>query len=230
MDFHRYWTKNLVDLIQEGNLGLLHAVRKFDPYRGIKFSYYASFWIKAYIMKFTMNNWKLIKIGTTQIQRKLFFNLAKERDKLIAQGLAPATRLLAERLNVKEEEVCEMSQRIGAWESSLSSSVDDDLREFYGAFLADPSMSADEQLSGNQSRQNLAKKLRKFRKMLYGREADIFDNRILAENPVTLKELGNKHHISRERVRQLQAKIIKNIGNWLREEVPNFEEEYSSVI
>jgi len=95
MDFHRYWTKNLLDLIQEGNLGLLQAVRKFDPYRGIKFSYYASFWIKAYMLKFIMDNWKLVKIGTTQSQRKLFFNLAKERDKLIAEGFRPEPRLLA---------------------------------------------------------------------------------------------------------------------------------------
>ena len=105
MDFHRYWTKNLLDLIQEGNLGLLQAVKKFDPYRGIKFSYYASFWIKAYMLKFVMDNWKLVKIGTTQSQRKLFFNLAKERDKLIAEGFSPEPRLLAERLSVKEEEV-----------------------------------------------------------------------------------------------------------------------------
>jgi RNA polymerase sigma-32 factor len=101
MDFHRYWTKSLLDLIQEGNVGLLQAVRKFDPYRGIKFSYYASFWIKAYMLKFIMENWKLVKIGTTQTQRKLFFNLAKERDKLMAQGFEPEPRLLAERLDVK---------------------------------------------------------------------------------------------------------------------------------
>jgi RNA polymerase sigma-32 factor len=81
MDFHRAWTMNLLDLIQEGNLGLMQAVRKFDPYRGIKFSYYASFWIKANMLRFLMENWKLIKIGTTQAQRKLFFNLNKERDK-----------------------------------------------------------------------------------------------------------------------------------------------------
>jgi RNA polymerase sigma-32 factor len=129
MDFHRYWTKNLLDLIQEGNLGLLQAVRKFDPYRGIKFSYYASFWIKAYMLKFIMDNWKLVKIGTTQSQRKLFFNLAKERDKLIAQGFTPEPKLLAERLDVREEEVVEMSQRLGGWEISLSSPVGDDSRE-----------------------------------------------------------------------------------------------------
>ena len=113
MDFHRYWTKSLLDLIQEGNVGLLQAVRKFDPYRGIKFSYYASFWIKAYMLKFIMENWKLVKIGTTQTQRKLFFNLAKERDKLIAQGFTPEPKLLAERLDVKEKEVEEMSLRLG---------------------------------------------------------------------------------------------------------------------
>ena len=100
MDFHRYWTKNLLDLIQEGNLGLLQAVRKFDPYRGIKFSYYSSFWIKAYMLKFIMDNWKLVKIGTTQTQRKLFFNLAKERDKLISEGFSSEPALLAERLAV----------------------------------------------------------------------------------------------------------------------------------
>ncbi|RLB85441.1 MAG: RNA polymerase subunit sigma-70, partial [Deltaproteobacteria bacterium] len=135
MDFHRYWTRNLLDLIQEGNVGLVQAVRKFDPYRGIKFSYYASFWIKAYILKFIMDNWKLVKIGTTQSQRKLFFNLAKERDKLIAQGFNPEPRLLAERLDVKEEEVVEMSQRLGGWEVSLSSPVSDDSRGSFGAWL-----------------------------------------------------------------------------------------------
>ena len=135
MDFHRYWTKNLLDLIQEGNLGLLQAVRKFDPYRGIKFSYYASFWIKAYMLKFVMDNWKLVKIGTTQSQRKLFFNLAKERDKLIAQGFKPEPRLLAERLDVKEEEVVEMSQRLGGWEVSLSAPIGDDSREAYPVIM-----------------------------------------------------------------------------------------------
>lgn len=230
MDFHRYWTKNLLDLIQEGNLGLLQAVRKFDPYRGIKFSYYASFWIKAYMLKFVMDNWKLVKIGTTQSQRKLFFNLAKERDKLIAEGFTPEPRLLAERLDVKEEEVVEMSQRLGGWEVSLSSPVGDDSREAYGALLPDPGMDTDEQLSEDQSRKLLRKKLKKFRKTLTGNKADIFDNRIMAEKPLTLQELGDKYHISRERVRQIQEKIIKNLKKWLKEEIPNFEEEYSDFL
>ena len=230
MDFHRYWTKNLLDLIQEGNLGLLQAVRKFDPYRGIKFSYYASFWIKAYMLKFIMDNWKLVKIGTTQSQRKLFFNLAKERDRLIAQGFDPEPRLLAERLDVKEEEVVEMSQRLGGWEVSLSSPVSDDSREAFGALLPDPGTGVDEQLSRAQAEELLKKKLREFRKTLTGKEADIFDNRIMAEKPLTLRELGDKYKISRERVRQIQEKIVKNIKEWLSEEIPNFEELYSDFL
>lgn len=231
MDFHRYWTKNLLDLIQEGNLGLLQAVRKFDPYRGIKFSYYASFWIKAYILKFIMDNWKLVKIGTTQSQRKLFFNLAKERDKLIAQGFAPEPKLLAERLDVKEEEVVEMTQRLGGWEVSLSSPVGgDDSRESFDAFLPDPGVAIDEQISEDQGRKLLLKNLGEFRKTLSGKEGDIFDNRIMAEKPLTLQDLGDKYHISRERIRQIQEKIIKNIKKWLKEKIPNFEEEYSDFL
>ena len=226
MDFNRYWTKNLLDLIQEGNLGLLQAVRKFDPYREIKFSYYASFWIKAYMLKFIMDNWKLVKIGTTQSQRKLFFNLAKERDKLIAEGFSPEPRLLAERLDVKEEEVVEMSQRLGGWEVSLNSPISDDSREPYGALLPDPGRDVDEQLSDYENRSLFHEKLKEFRETLSGKEADIFDNRIMAEEALTLQELGDKYHISRERVRQIQEKIIKNIKKWLKERIPNFEEEY----
>ncbi len=230
MDFHRYWTKNLLDLIQEGNVGLLQAVKKFDPYRGIKFSYYASFWIKAYILKFIMDNWKLVKIGTTQSQRKLFFNLAKEREKLISQGFDPEPRLLAERLDVKEEEVVEMSQRLGGWEVSLSSPVGDDSRESFGAMLPDPERSVEEQLSEEEARQLLLEKLKEFRKTLSGKEADIFDNRIMAENPMTLQELGDKYNISRERIRQIQEKLIKKVKKYLQEQIPNFDELYSDFL
>ena len=230
MDFSRYWTKSLLDLIQEGNVGLLQAVRKFDPYRGIKFSYYASFWIKAYILKFIMENWKLVKIGTTQTQRKLFFNLAKEKEKLIAQGFDPAPQLLAERLDVKEEEIEEMSQRLGGAELSLNSPVGDEGKEAYGAFLPDPSAGVDDRISDVERRETLLENLSEFRETLSGKELDIFDNRILSENPMTLQELGDKYGISRERVRQIQERIVKNIKTWLSEKIPNFEEEFSNFV
>ena len=230
MDFHRYWTKSLLDLIQEGNVGLLQAVRKFDPYRGIKFSYYASFWIKAYMLKFIMENWKLVKIGTTQTQRKLFFNLAKERDKLIAQGFSPEPRLLAERLDVKEKEIEEMSQRLGGGEVSLHAPVGDEGKEVYGSFLPDPQTAVDDQLFEKQKKELLLNKLDEYRDKLSGKELDIFDNRIMAENPVTLQELGDKYRISRERVRQIQERIVKNIKKYLTEEIPNFEENFSTLI
>jgi RNA polymerase sigma-32 factor len=230
MDFHRYWTKSLLDLIQEGNVGLLQAVRKFDPYRGIKFSYYASFWIKAYMLKFIMENWKLVKIGTTQTQRKLFFNLAKERDRLISQGFDPEPRLLAERLDVKVKEVEEMSQRLGGGEVSLNAPVGDDGKEAYGSFLPDSTVAVDEQISEQENRRLLAQKLQEYRSKLSGKELDIYDNRIMAENPMTLQELGDKYKISRERARQIQERIIKNIKKWLKEEIPNFEENFANFI
>ena len=230
MDFHRYWTKSLLDLIQEGNVGLLQAVRKFDPYRGIKFSYYASFWIKAYMLKFIMENWKMVKIGTTQTQRKLFFNLAKERDKLISQGYEPEPRLLAERLDVKEKEIEEMSQRLGSGEISLNAPIGMNGKEVYGSFLPDPRKGVDDQLSEQQNRQLLLKKLAEYREGLSGKELDIFDNRIMAENPLTLQQLGDRYQISRERVRQIQERIIKGIRKWLMEEIPNFEENFSNFI
>jgi RNA polymerase sigma-32 factor len=230
MDFNRYWTKSLLDLIQEGNVGLIQAVRKFDPYRGIKFSYYSSFWIKAYMLKYIMENWKLVKIGTTQTQRKLFFNLAKERDKLISEGFYPEPRLLAERLDVKEGDIEEMTQRLGGGEVSLNAPVSDGGKEEYNAFLPDKTASIDEQLSEAEGRSVLINKLEEYRSRLSDKELDIFDNRIMSEEPVTLQELGDKYDISRERVRQIQVRIVNNIKKWLSEEIPDFKEEYSDFL
>ena len=182
------------------------------------------------MLKFIMDNWKLVKIGTTESQRKLFFNLAKERDRLVAEGFSPRPGILAKRLNVKEEEVVEMSQRLDGWELSLSAPVGDDSKESYGAFLPDPAGDIDELLSDEQLRQILAAKLRKFRGRLTEREADIFDNRIMAEKPLILQELGDKYQISRERVRQIQKEIINSIKKWSQKEIPNFEEEYSELL
>ena len=230
MDFHRYWMKNLLDLIQEGNVGLMQAVRKFDPYKGIKFSYYASFWIKAYILKFIMENWKLVKIGTTQAQRKLFFNLAKEKERLLSLGYDPEPKLLAERLDVKKDEVIEMGQRLGGWEVSIDAPVREDAKQDYSSFLPSPEIDLDEQISSKERRELLKQKLDEYRSTLSQKHRDIFDNRILAEDPLTLQELGDKYNISRERIRQIQDKILKKAKEWLMAKIPDFEENFSDLL
>jgi RNA polymerase sigma-32 factor len=226
MEFFRYWSRSLLDLIQEGNVGLVRALDKFDPYRGIKFSYYASFWIKAHLLKFIMENWKLVRIGTTQNQRKLFFNLVKERDNMIAEGLDPEPRLLAERLDVTEKEVTDMAERLAGSELSLNAPLKEDATADFSTVIPDEEQDVEERVTKKHDYRTLSRKIREFRKGLTGREADIFDHRIMAEEPETLQTLGERHHLSRERIRQLEERILANIKEYLEGEIPDFETTY----
>jgi RNA polymerase sigma-32 factor len=230
LSFQRHWMRNLMDLIQEGNIGLMQAVKKFDPYRGYKLSYYASFWIKAYIIKFIMDNWKLVKIGTTQAQRKLFFNLRKEKERLISMGFEPRPKLLAERLDVKESEVIEMDQRLGSWEVSLDAPVKEDSDSDQQSFIPSDEIGADEQLADYEKKEILKAKLASFRTTLPQKERFIFDQRLMAEDPMTLQEIGDLYGISRERVRQIQVRITKRIKTYLQEEIEGIEELYSELL
>lgn len=227
LEYYRNWT-DLLDLIQEGNVGLLQAVKKFDPYRGIRFSTYASFWIRAYILKFLMDNWRLVKIGTTQAQRKLFFNLKKERERLEKFGFVPVPKALAEVLNVKESEVVEMDQRLSGQDESLDIPVSEDGRQTRSLVLASEAPPFDSVLADYEFARILKKKLEDFRSTLdqpgREKEAVIFDARLLAEEPVTLHELGEKFGISRERVRQLEVRLVKQIKEFLKKELPGFED------
>jgi RNA polymerase sigma-32 factor len=230
MDFQRHWMQNLMDLIQEGNVGLMQAVRKFDPYRGYKFSYYASFWIKAYIIKFIMDNWKLVKIGTTQAQRKLFFNLRKEKERLEAQGIEVGPKLLSERLDVKESEIVEMDQRLSSWEISLDAPLQDDSEDTHKSFLPANLVPADEQLADHEAKAILHDKLMRFRGQLKDKEAFIFDNRLLSESPLTLQEIGDQFGISRERVRQIESRLKNKLKAYLEEKINDIELLQESMI
>jgi RNA polymerase sigma-32 factor len=197
MEFQSHWLNNLQDLVQEGNMGLMQALKKFDPNRGVKFSYYASYWIKANILKFIMENWRLVKIGTTQDQRKLFYNLKKEQEKLIRDGLEPAAGLVAERLGVNEQAVVEMDMRMSSGrEVSLDAPVGPDTDQTQISLLPSPEEGADSVIANAQMHGLIAEKLVNFRESLTDRELIIMDKRLLTENPVTLQELGEEFGVS----------------------------------
>lgn len=229
MEFQKYWMRNLMDLIQEGNIGLMQAIKKFDPYRGIKLSYYASFWIKAYILKFIMDNWKLVKVGTTQTQRKLFYNLKREKEKLRSLGFEPGPKLLADVLQVREEEVVEMEQRLGGWELSLDAPLKEGSEEYHKNFLPATEPQVEEILADAELKELFRKKLAQFRQELNEKELDILDLRLLAEKPLTLQEIGARHNISRERVRQIEDRLIKKLRHFLKSEIPDWEEHRMPV-
>jgi RNA polymerase sigma-32 factor len=216
--------KNLLDLIQEGNMGLMEAVKNFDPYRGVRFPSYAVWWIRAYIIRYIMSDWRMVKIGTTQAQRKLFFNLQKEKEKLEAQGITPGPKLLAQRLNVKEDEVVEMEQRLG----SRDLSVDVPIGEGDGAtllnFLPDDKQNPEEQIAETQYRHLLRDKMAQFAKNLKDKELVIYRERLLNEEPLTLREIGEKYGISRERVRQIEDRVKKKLKAYLSKELKDLSE------
>ena len=222
MEFQRTWMQNLMDLIQEGNIGLMHAVQKFDPYKNVKFSYYAAFWIKAYILKFIMDNWRLVKIGTTQGQRKLFFKLKKEKQKLVEQGFMPETKLLSSRLGVSEQEVRDMDQRLDGWDLSLDEPLKDDSDTQRGDFFSAESESIENQVARKEVEGLLREKVSEFKKQLSERELDIFEKRVFTDTAVTLQEIGDTYQISRERVRQLEKNIVKKMRAFFEKEIPDF--------
>ncbi len=220
--------KNMMDLVQEGNIGLMQAVKRYDPYRGVKLSSYAAWWIRAYILRFILNNWRLVKLGTTQAQRKLFFNLKKKRDELTALGIDPSYAEIAKQLNVPESDVAEMDIRLSSNERSLDAPVGDADGRSTSKIDTMPSYeeSPDMQVAGEELQALLREKLTTFRETLAGRDKElaIFDERLVAEDPLTLQELGDRFGVSRERVRQLEHRVTTRLREYLKNEIHDVAE------
>ena len=211
--------RNLLDLIQEGNMGLMEAVKNFDPYRGIRFPSYAVWWIRAYMIRYLMNNWRMVKIGTTQAQRKLFFNLEKEKEKLEAEGFVAGPKLLAQRLDVREKDVVEMQQRLSQRDLSTDAPIGHDNEETLLHLLPDGQATPEEQLAETEYRQLVSEKIEKFEAGLKDKDLVIFRQRLIAEEPLTLREIGEKYGISRERVRQIEERLKKKLKAYLSKEL-----------
>jgi RNA polymerase sigma-32 factor len=203
------------DLVQEGNLGLLQAVRRFDPHRGIKLSTYAAWWIRAYQLRFLVANHRLVKTGTTEQQRKIFFNLHKTRRRLEHEGIAPTTNQLAAALAVDEREVAEMEQRMDAHDVSLAEPARRGQKSGEGPTRLD-------WLTTNATRPDLAvedaevhdlvrAQANRLRCELGARDRALFEQRWLSESPRTLKAIGKQFGVSRERARQLERRILARL-------------------
>jgi RNA polymerase sigma-32 factor len=211
---------SLLDLVQEGNLGLVQALRKYDPDRGVRLSSYAVFWVRAYMLRFILNNWHLVKIGTTPVQRKLFFNLRKEQAKLESGGYRATSAQIAEAMQLPEADIIDMQQRLQgetSLDAPLGANEDDERTRL--ELLPDAGETPDEAAAASEVRERLSSTMRAFGAALQGRERTIFEERLMSEEPQTLQEIGKRYSISRERARQVEKQLVKKLKSYLKKEL-----------
>jgi RNA polymerase sigma-32 factor len=202
----------------------MQGVKKLDPERGVKLSSYAAYWIRAYIIRYLMDNWRIVKLGTTTAQRKLFFNLRKEKERLAAQGFEPEAKLLAERLKVNEQDVVDMERRLSNDEMSIDTPVSGESALTYGDRLAAGGEAVDDRLADEQIGTVFKQHLGEFAKTLKDKEKYIFEKRLTADEPMTLQEIGDHFKVSRERARQIEARLTEKLKDYMKERLPDFEE------
>lgn len=209
---YRNYGFKLADLIQEGNIGLIHAVKKFDPYKGYRLISYAVWWIRAYIQNYLIKSWSIVKIGTTQAQRKLFFKLSQAKKQLETLSQKnPEFAEIAESLGVKGSEVAEMDLRMGSRDVSLHEFVGDEGDSSYLDFLAYEGADQEVALIKNEERSLVKRDIAGALSNLNERESYIIKNRVMADNPETLQEIGDRYNITRERARQIEKQALKKV-------------------
>jgi RNA polymerase sigma-32 factor len=209
---YKSYGMKLLDLIQEGNIGLIMAVKKFDPYKGIRFISYAIWWIRAYIQNFIIKSWSLVKIGTTQAQKKLFYKIGKVRKALeIENGGEKRYDLLAEDLDVSKEDIIEMEQRMASRDLSLDTPLDEDHELTHLELLQEESPNQEEVLAKEEEKRIWEREVQNAMKHLNDKEAYVIKNRIMSDSPLTLQEIGDHLKLSRERVRQIESEALKKL-------------------
>jgi RNA polymerase sigma-32 factor len=217
MIYHKVY-RNILDLIQEGNLGLIQAVRRFDPDRGTRLPTYAAWWIKAYILKFLLDNTRMVKIGTTNARRKILMNLNKEKRELESKGIVPTSRLLAENLGVDEQELREVEQGMSSMDVSLDAPVGNtDGDTHYIDTLRLMEQSVDEKIAQGEFRDLLEKRFAEFSQTLSEREREILSRRLIADDPETLQEIADRYKISREAIRVAEKKLVAKLKQFMIE-------------
>jgi len=209
---YRNYGFKLADLIQEGNVGLIHAVKKFDPEKGYRLISYAVWWIRAYIQNYLIRSWSIVKIGTTQAQRKLFFKLNQtKKDLETISKKNPEFSEIATSLGVKDSEVEEMDLRMGARDVSLHEIINDESSNSHIDFLAYEGDNQETSLIKDEEKSLVQRDIAGALAHLNERESYIILNRVMADDPKTLQEIGEKYNISRERARQIEKQALKKM-------------------
>ena len=224
MEYRRAWT-NTLDLIQEGNVGLMEAVQRYDPYQGVKLSSYAVYWIRAYILKYILDNMRSVRLGTTRASRKLFFRLNKEKARLEREGFEVEPKMIAERLDVSEDDVLEMEARLSRPDTYLDAPLkrEDGEGATVGEGFATAGADAESQVGDEELRSTFLQNVENFSEQLDERDQRILRERLLATEPCTLAEMGKDFGVSRERVRQLEARLLNRLRTYMKEHMVDFE-------